>query len=394
MNVGDTVELRIESLAFGADAVARKDGWVIFVQGALPGETVQAQITQRKSSFYKALLKNIVRPSPHRQTSPCAYFPECGGCQYLHLEYSAQIEAKRQQVQDVLERIGKVEFPAIRTVACKEPLHYRNRVKLHVLRSGPELQLGFMNATGRKIVPIEHCMISDPLINNTLAPLREKLKKIPVAKTVTVRANPEGKVDFWTENLPIAKGTTLTERVRDKIFEAPSASFFQVNPPMTEALVNEVEGFLNVDSQVLIDAYCGVGLFSVVFGSKFQQVIGIEQDQDSVRWARKNMRANGLGAGVFYEGRVERLLEKALSNGHGKIITVILDPPRDGCHKDVISNLCKSRPEQIVYVSCNPPTLARDLGRLSSAYKVIGVTLIDMFPQTMHCEVVVNLRPA
>lgn len=160
---------------------------------------------------------------------------------------------------------------------------------------------------------------------------------------------------------------------------------------MTEALVHEVESFLAPSSQALIDAYCGVGLFSVVFGKRFEEILGIEEDQDSVRWARKNMRANGIETGVFYEGRVEAWMEKALAKVSGKKRTVVLDPPRDGCDKAVVKLLAETKPEQILYVSCNPPTLARDLNKLQEVYKVHGVTLVDMFPQTMHCEVVVNL---
>ncbi len=388
------MELHIESLAFGGDAVARIGGWVVFVSGALPGETVQAEITEKKTNFLKAVVRKILEKSAHRQESPCPYFPECGGCQYLHLEYNAQLLAKGKQVGEILQRIGKIDCPPIKTVGCPQPLHYRNRVKLHVQKKEGELQLGFMNTSGRKIVPIDHCMISSNLINDALAPIREQLKKAPAAKTVSVRACPDGKVDFWTENLPMAKGATLVEKVREKVFEAPSAAFFQVNPLMTEALVGEVESFLNSASKILIDGYCGVGLFGVMLGGRFEQVYGIERDQDSVRWARKNMRTNKIASGIFYEGPVEKMLETALAKVSGKAKTVILDPPRDGCHKDVLKVLCERRVEQIIYVSCNPPTLARDLARLSGNYAVAGISLLDMFPQTMHCEVVVSLRPA
>ncbi len=392
MKVHDMVELTPESLAFGGDAVARHEGCVIFVRGALPGERVNAEITEKKAHFARAETVEILQPSPHRVASPCAYFPACGGCQYLHLDYAAQLDAKRRQVEDLLRRVGKVEFPPLCVIPCPEPLHYRNRIKLHLLRKEGALQAGFIGASGHGVVPIERCMISDPAINAALPSILKQLQQAPRAKTVSIRANAEGKVDFWTEESPIAKEATLTETVGGKTFETPSAAFFQVHPAMTEILAQEVAKAMPPAADVLIDAYCGVGLFSVLFGGRFKEVVGVEQDQDSVRWARKNMRANGLEHGVFYEGRVELLLEKALEKLKGKKGVVILDPPRDGLDQKITSLLCGAKPEQILYVSCNPATLARDLGRLSGSYRISSVSLVDMFPQTMHCETVTDLQ--
>ncbi len=385
------IELTAESLAFGGDGIARHEGCVIFVRGALPGEKVRARIVEKKAHFARADTIEILQASPHRIVSPCAYFPACGGCQYLHLDYAAQLDAKRQQVEDLLRRVGKVEFPPLCVIACPEPFHYRNRIKLHLLRKDNTLQAGFVQASGHGVIPIERCAISESAINAALPSVLKQLQKAPRAKTVSIRANAEGKVDFWTEQAPIDKEATLTENVGGKIFQTPSAAFFQVHPAMTELLAQEVAKAMPPTADVLIDAYCGVGLFSVLFGERFKEVVGIEQDQDSVRWARKNMRANGLEHGVFYEGRVELLLEKALEKLKGKKGVVILDPPRDGLETRIPQLLNEAKPARIIYVSCNPSTLARDLGRLSGDYQIRSVSLVDMFPQTMHCETVTEL---
>jgi 23S rRNA (uracil1939-C5)-methyltransferase len=394
MNRGDTVELKIESFAFGGDAIARHEGWVIFLQGALPGETVSAEITEKRAKFYKAKLLKVLKPSPHRVKSPCPYFSECGGCQYLHVSYEGQLEAKKKQIEDLFTRLGKIASPPIKVLGSPEPLHYRNRVKMHLLKRDKKVLLGFKGATGKGLVQVDHCMIANKTINENLTPIAGQLQKLRRARTVHIRSNAEGKVDFWTDKLALSKGTTLMEKVRGKAFETPSGAFFQVNPAMTDTLTREVESFLDKDSQVLIDAYCGVGLFSVLFADKFQAVLGIEQDQDSIRWARKNMRAYGITSGIFYEGSVESNLERALANNPDKKHSVILDPPRDGLHRDAVRALCRKKIHQIIYVSCNPSTLARDLGLLSSTYKLLGVTLVDMFPQTMHSEVIACLKPA
>ncbi len=394
MEINDTMEVQIESLAFGGDGVARAEGLVIFVPGVLPGESVSIEIKEKKSNFARGKALKVLQPSDDRIPSPCPYFLACGGCQYLHVKYDAQLEAKKRQVEDLLRRVGKVEFPTVQTVPCPEPFYYRNRIKLHVLRKDKAIQVGFIHASGHGVVPIDQCIISAPAINAALPAVRDQLKKSQAAKTMSLRSTLDGKVDVWTENLPISKENTLKETIRDKVFEAPSTAFFQVHPAMTEMLVTEVERHLPPAADVLIDAYCGVGLFSGMFGKRFKEIVGIEQDQSSVRWARKNMRQNGVEFSAFYEGKTERLIEKALEKTKNKSNVVILDPPRDGLDKDIPKFLCAARPEQIIYISCNPATLARDLGRLSPTYKTASVTLVDMFPQTMHCEVVVNLRLA
>jgi len=408
MAIENDIVVTINDVAFGGEGVARNEDKVIFIPHTLPGEKVRIEITEEKKNFSKGKLVEVLEPSPNRQEAKCPFFGPCLGCAYLHVDYEAQLQLKKKQVEDLFKRIGKLQsIPSIQVVPSPSPLAYRNKIKMHVEKQDADWKVGFIGEDNKTIVDIKQCLIARPEINERLQHFREEVDKEPKAMFRGVwlaRSSHKEKVkDFFFEkgkeqghrkekdnlaDLPLIK-----EEVKGKNFLSPFESFFQTNPIMIEKMVETVEPMLELSKDsLLIDAYCGVGLFSLLFASKANRVIGIEEDWRAIGCAQKNARILFVKNARFVGGKVEQQLESQLKENAQKDVKVLLDPPRIGCQPKVLETLLKSKVPQIVYVSCNPSTLARDLGVLCAKdYQLKQVTLLDMFPQTSHIEIVCQL---
>ena len=348
----EIVELEIQDVAFGGAGVARHEGKVYFVPFTAPGERVRAMVRKAKKSFVEADLVEVVRPAHDRVTAPCPYFGKCGGCAYQHLPYERQLEFKQRQVEQTIRRVGRLqEVPMEPIVASPKQYGFRNRIRVHV-EGGVA---GFYAHKSHRLVPIAQCVIAEPGVNESLKKLRP-------------RALPDG--DY-----------SVVSADRGQFFE-------QTNDGVAAELVKLVESWLEPGHDVLVDAYCGAGFFAHRLAGRFSKVVGIEENEHAVAHARRVAGENER----YLAGDVAVLLGDVLTTHDLSKTTLILDPPAAGLAPRVVEMLQAYPPAQIIYVSCDPATLARDLGGLAKRYVLEAVRPLDMFPQTAEVEVAVRLR--
>ncbi len=398
-------KLHLTGMAHGGDALGRHEGKVIFVPYAIPGEEALVEIVEDKGSYARAQLVEILSPSPHRVDPPCPHFGpgKCGGCQWQHIAYPAQLEFKAVVVGDQLARLGRLpEVPVKPTIPSASPWHYRNHVQFTVNDDG---RLGFVATDGRRVEPIEVCYLLHPLLEELFAALDLELPEL-VRLSLRAGVNTgDQMIIFETQddeppalesNLPVScvlllsDGTPvnlignnyITEVVAGRTFRISATSFFQVNTTAAEELVQVVSEYLApADDETLLDTYCGVGTFALSLADQVGHVIGIEEDAGAVADARLN--ATELTNVEFIEGSVETFLPQL----DRRIDLAVLDPPRQGCKPEALAALIELAPRRIVYVSCDPATLARDARRLADGgYQLVEVQPVDMFPQTYHIE--------
>ena len=390
LSAGTNVSLTITDIAFGGEGVARLNDFVVFVPFVLVGEEVEAEITEVKKNFARARLVRVVQSSPERVQPQCRYFGDCGGCQYQHIAYEAQLRIKHKQVADLFERVGKFPREVVAAVIpCPQPYGYRNRIMIRSQWNKPEqkLNIGFIRADNRLVVDIEECKIAEPALNQEI----QKVRAHPPPKggiKVVLRVAPEGwevpRDSFFQNNFFLLP--KLVEVVRERLRSVKS------NAPLTPAL-SPSDGERGKNWH-LVDVYCGVGFFSVELADLVESFVGVELDQMAINAARKNAAARSRSNGEFIAGGAEDLLPTLLTRFPPADTTVVLDPPRKGCSPASLELLRQARPGQIIYVSCHPATLARDLNVLcaENVFELVQMIPLDMFPQTQHVECVADLR--
>jgi tRNA/tmRNA/rRNA uracil-C5-methylase (TrmA/RlmC/RlmD family) len=372
LKLADKISLTIQDLAFGGEGVGRLDDFVVFVPFVIVGETVEVEIIEVKKNFARAKLLRVVTPSPERVAPECKYFTQCGGCQYQHIDYPAQLRFKHKQIADLFERFGKISRGVVAPViACPSPYGYRNRIMIRSQWNGPakKLEIGFIRADNNFVVDIEECKIAEPVLN-------EQIKE--------VRANP-----------PPKGGIKVVLRVQPENWDVPESSFFQNNFFLLPKLVETVRDFLNAGgARHLVDLYCGVGFFGIETADVVESFVGVESDQLAIKAAQKNAETRNIQNGEFIAAQVEDILPELLQKFSPERTAVILDPPRKGCWPETLQLLRETRPAQVIYVSCHPATMARDLNILCAdgVFELARVQPLDMFPQTQHVECVADLR--
>ena len=343
------VELQIKDVAFGGAGVARSGGKIVFVPLTIDDEEVEAQIVEQKRSFDRAELRKVLRASPRRVEPLCRYFGRCGGCDYQHIAYDYQLELKRRQVSELLRRVGQIANPSVSAVIpCRKPYAFRNRITVH---SGNG-RIGFFAKNSRTLVDIERCEIAVPEVNKKLSELR-------------------------TEGLPDGFHRTLRE-------DGVPLSFTQTNSFVAAELRQYVSEQLT--GKVLLDTYCGSGFFGHAFAGRFEKVIGLDWSEHAIARARSAAADNEH----YICANVAEALPMTLVQDYPQI--VIMDPPAEGIEKEVAEALATAQLERLIYVSCNPATLARDLARLRGRFEVKSIQPFDMFPQTAEIETVAVLE--
>jgi tRNA/tmRNA/rRNA uracil-C5-methylase (TrmA/RlmC/RlmD family) len=370
--VGQRHTVTIADIAFGGEGVARIGNFVVFVPFVIAGEEAEIELIEVKKSFSRAKLLRVIKSSPDRVAPLCPYYGQCGGCQYEHIAYPLQLEIKRKQIHELFKRIGGFREDIVQPVVpCPEPYHYRNRIMIrsqwNKFKQG--LEIGFLRYDNRLVVDIQECKISEPEVN-------EKLQH--------VRAHP-----------PHKGGIKVTLRKFPKNYHVPKESFFQNNFFLLPKLVEGVrEAVRSGGARYLIDVYCGVGFFALECADLVEKYIGVELDVQAIRSARINATNQAKPNGEFIEGRAEELLPSLLEKFSAHETVVLVDPPRTGIPPASLRQLSEVRPAQILYVSCHPATLARDIGILvtEGPYELNRVTPYDMFPQTQHVECIADLR--
>ena len=370
--VGDKLTLTVSDIAFGGEGVARDNDFVYFVPWVALGEVVEAEVTEVKKQFARTRLVRVLSASHDRVAPQCRYFGQCGGCQYQHLSYSSQLRLKHKQVRDLFQRIGGFD-PALvaEVIPCPSPYGYRNRIMIRSqwdkFKQG--LNLGFIRAADRLVEDIERCEIAEPPINEQIA---------------KVRAKP-----------PPKGGLKVVLRIIPEGWDVPPDSFFQNNLFLLPKLVETArESLRQSGARHLIDVYCGVGFFSIELADMVESFVGVEYDQLAIKAARRNAATHHRGNGEFLAGKAEDLLPEMLTRLPPERTAVLLDPPRKGCHAEMLELLRRVRPQQVIYVSCQPATMARDLNILcrDGVFNIAQVVPLDMFPQTAHVECVADLR--
>ncbi len=455
---GQTIELEVEDVALGGKGLARVEGMVVFVDGAVGGDRVLARIVRRKKQYAEARVVDLLRPSPDRVAAPCPYSGVCGGCKWQHLSYAAQLVYKHQQVSEALTHIGGLGEVAVHPVLAAEPVFgYRNKMEFSCTDrrwvmpeelGDMDIERGFalglhVPGTFDRVLDTETCLLMPDLGNTLLAKIRSHLRQSGLPpyglrshegfwRFVMLRHSVAR--DRWLVNLitasedraavqPLAEelisdhpevagvvnnitsrpaaiavgeyerllagDAVLTDRIGPWEFEISANSFFQTNTRGAERLYRTVFDYAGLDgTQTVFDLYSGIGTIPIFLSPAARRIVGVEIVDSAVDDARRNCAHNRVTNCHFVQGDI-----RAVFGGlQERPELVIVDPPRSGMHPEVVGRLLELAPPRIVYVSCNPATLARDLALLKDGYRVEEVQPVDMFPHTFHIEAVARLE--
>jgi 23S rRNA (uracil1939-C5)-methyltransferase len=431
------IDVTIEKLVYGEEGLAHHEGSTVFVPFVLPGERVTAEPVEQKKKFIRARLKQILEPSPQRTAPLCPYFATCGGCDYQHIPYEAQLAYKVEILRETLRRLGKIDWPGDIKTHAAEPWGYRNRAQWKVRAlssnasdpSAPDsddtaLGIGYFRPNSTSLCAVDDCPILSPVLLKTLLSLRgalaagslpRELREIEaftpedssgnnarVLLTATFAGFPSRAAEHaakFREIVPELESLLFHDPGRDRMelfgpgfiecavaehkYRVGHFSFFQVNRFLTEGLAREVTE-VEAGGELALDLFAGVGLFAVPLAKRFKRVVAVESNPAAVR----DLETNARGSIEVRTAEVEQFLQKF----KGTPDLVVLDPPRAGLAPGAAQRLAKIAARRIAYVSCEPPTLARDLAVLRDAgYEISSVHLFDLFPQTFHMETIVRL---
>jgi 23S rRNA (uracil1939-C5)-methyltransferase len=345
-------ELIIQDVAFGGKGVARDEGKAVFVPYTIDGERISAQMVREKKQFAEAELVELLEPSPDRAKPECPYFGRCGGCSYQHISYAHQLELKTRQVEQAMRRIARMAEPPMRPmVPSPLPYAYRNRITVHA----QDEVVGFYRRDVHELMDIAECPIAMPEVNAALRQLRG--------------------------NRPRDGHYTLRTHSGPRVFA-------QTNDAVADSLAGFIASILTGEEKLLIDAFCGAGFFSKRLALQFERVIGIDWDRFAIDAARKEARPNE----TYIAGDVAAELRRLLPSSDSTPPALIADPPATGLSAEMRRTILNAPPRTMIYVSCNPPTLARDLAELQARFAIVSITPFDMFPQTAEIEVVAELK--
>lgn len=442
------IELTINGLGSDGQGIGRHEGFAVLVPGALPDERVKAHVIKPGKSYAIAKLVEIIEKSPARMEPVCPVFGRCGGCQLMHLDYGEQLSHKRLEVENALRRIGGFKDIEVKPVIGMEtPLRYRNKASFPFADIAGEARFGFYAPRSHRLVPLADCPIQQEglpacaravakwanahhipaydevtgkgtlrhvvargnkageimaaIVTNGALPHKEELiatlrEEVPgLASIIHNRNDKNTNVIFDAQFTPLWGRDTLEETICGYKFDVSAASFLQVNPAQTEKLYREVEALLPEDGNASIaDVYCGTGTITLLAAKKAKKTVGIECVAEAVADARRNAKKNGVANAEFVCGDAAVELKKLAESGFSPD-TIILDPPRKGCNPAVLDAIAESSASRVVYVSCDPATLARDCKLLCErGFALLSVRPVDMFPQTGHVECVVLMSRA
>jgi 23S rRNA (uracil1939-C5)-methyltransferase len=411
------VKAKIEGISHRGEGVARIDGRAVFIPYALPGEEVQVELIKEQKRFSRGQLTDIVSASPDRIKPACPAYYECGGCAYQHINYAGELGLKTKLVRDTLIRLGGLEAEVMPIIGMKNPWHYRNKVVWHTAVVNDKIDLGFFREGSHDLVSLHGCsLILEDMehIQNSLAENLNNLKVKPGTEFSLRRSFANGKMSLlaegnldnqalvdWAATLPqklsvhIVQGKNiktiygkpfLEEKLCGLTFRVSPSAFLQVNHQQTEKLYALIAEYAALRGrEKVLDAFCGIGTIALSLAKHVSRITGIEINPAAIEDAKQNAVINDIDNAEFYAGSCEEVITRLKQ----QYDLVILDPPRAGCKEDTVRSVVKTNPQKIIYVSCNPSTLARDLKIFVAAgYNVTLVQPLDMFPRTVHVECV------
>ena len=439
----------IVDIGQGGVGIGKYEGFTVFIEGGLIQDKVKVIISKSKKNYAVGDIVEILEKSPFRVDRICSDdLKDCGGCQIQELDYNKQLELKTNEVKQVISRIGKLENVEIHeTIGMQSPCRYRNKAQFPIQNINGSTAIGFYRKKSHDVIPTDMCVIqhdiNDKIIkiiktyiqaynvsiynemthtgvlrhlvtkvgfttnevmvvlvaNGTNLPHINELasvlqENIPGFKTLVLNINKaKTNVILGKENKVIYGNGKINDYIGDLVFEISPLSFFQVNPVQTEVLYNKALEYAELkENDTVFDIYCGIGSISLFLAQKATKVYGIEIVEDAIKDAKINAKLNNLNNVEFYVGKAEEVVPKMYSEGKTANV-VVVDPPRKGCDEKVLDTIVSMKPDRVVYVSCNPSTLARDLAYLDErGYKCVEIQPVDMFPHTMHVETVAKLR--
>ncbi|WP_349729753.1 23S rRNA (uracil(1939)-C(5))-methyltransferase RlmD [Peribacillus frigoritolerans] len=449
LEVNQTLPLTIKRLGINGEGVGYFKKKVVFVPGALPGEEIVALVTKVQPNFTEAKIKTIRKESPHRIAAPCPVYAECGGCQLQHLSYAQQLIEKRDIVIQAMERHFKFPVSSLNvkeTIGMEDPWNYRNKSQYQVGQKDGKLIAGLYGLNSHTLIDIPNCLVQHKATNKVTRTVKKILKNLNISiynerkrkgviRTVITRVGFEtGEVQvvlvtgeeeipqkdqllkqirdqlpevksvvqninnrntsliFGEKTIHLAGEKVINETLGDLSYELSARTFFQLNPVQTVRLYDEVKKAAALTgTEKVVDAYCGVGTIGLWLSENAKEVRGMDVIKESIEDAKKNAKKHKRN-NVYYEtGKAENILPRWTKEGW-KPDVLVVDPPRSGCDQSLLQTILKVKPKTIVYVSCNPSTLAKDLQELGSSYSVEAMQPVDMFPQTSHVEVVTSLK--
>lgn len=444
-----TITLEFEDLTHEGNGVGKVDGYPIFVPLGLPGERADVKVVKVNKRFAFGRLEHIHKESKHRTTPPCNVFYKCGGCQLQHMTYEMQLEMKQNQVKNVMQKVAHLpDVPVHPVLGMEDPWRYRNKIQIPVGEKDGELITGFYQQRSHRIIDdMETCVIQDELGDNIVEAVRQigtklgiraydeqahcgELRHIIVRTAYTTN---EAMLVLVTRTEKLTKQAEIIERITDQFPEITSIvhntnsqktnvilgkksrtiygedyiydkigdlefgisaqSFYQVNPTQTKVLYDKALEYANVSKDdIVIDAYCGIGTISLFLAQQAKKVYGVEIVPQAIDDAKANAKRNNMDNVEFIVGEAEKVMPWWTKQGLRPNV-IVVDPPRKGCDASLLEAMIAMDPERIVYVSCNPSTLARDLRILEDGgYKTQEVQPVDMFSQTSHIESVAWLE--
>lgn len=398
MNKEQIIELKIERPAYGGRSIGQLDGFVYFVNNTLPGETVRARVTKIRKNCGEADLEEILEKAPSRITPTCGLAALCEGCCYQHMEYKAEVALKQELLLNLLEHMGKnPNVNCVETFPSPSPLEYRNKITMHIAHDETDtVSLGYFGKDNQSVLDIPRCPLAVTPLNDLLHETRNNktlISSLPHGSSVTFRwTKHDGAMRWTSEHGPCIQ--YLTESTPLGNLTVPAESFFQVNTQAASILIDCVGKLVKMLApETVIDLYCGTGVFALAAGmAGVNSVLGTDSDETAIEAAQRNACLLNLANVKFRSGLVSDLLTDILSAGDAAKTTVILDPARKGLEKSVINILIDRQPANIIYISCAPDTMARDIKLLTTnGYEIINTRIIDMFPRTQYFESVTHL---
>lgn len=441
-------ELIINGYSHQGEGIGRVNNFTVFVPGAILGERVRVKISEVKKNFARGELKEVISYSPHRIKPLCPVYYLCGGCHLQHIAYEKQLEVKKGIVENALGRIGNQNIKVSTTIGMKDPWRYRNKGYFQMNQEKGKVRLGFYKAGSYDFVPASGCVLFSLQINRLVSYLEDQLslqkvtvynsktregnlrniliresrstgeimiifitkeynlgfgqnilndlvKTFPQVISIYQNINKSPKAVLQGKNFRILKGKPdLEDAIGPFKFKISPQSFFQVNALQAEILNEKALEYANLSGEeTVIDSYCGTATISIYVAKQAKKVYGIEVEKSAVRDAKINCELNGISNLKLFSGKAEEWLYRWRRSGE-EVHLIIVDPPRRGCSSKVLKEIIKIKPKKIIYVSCNPATLARDLKYLTKDddYKLKKVLPIDMFPQTSHVECIASLE--
>ena len=406
MELGKELILKIERFNNEGEGVGIYNDLVIFVKGALIDEEVQVKIIDIKKNYAIGKLINVLIPSKERREPICPYYNKCGGCDIMHMSEKLQLEFKKKKIEDVFKKVCKLDIK-VKDVCAYNNLNYRNKVTLRVKGN----KIGYYKPKSNELVDIEECKICDEPINDVIKVLREYInhyKTHKITEVVIRNARDEVMIYFKTLNptwqdkfIERVKNVTsiyvkdkliygidsINQKVNDLVFDISPKSFFQINIETASNLYKYALKRIK-NQNITVDLYSGTGTIAMALAKKSRRVIAIESNKSAVANAKSNMGLNDIDNIEFKLGKVEDLIDELKEIN---IDTLVLDPPRTGSDKRSLRALLKIKPKNIVYISCNPVTLARDYNVIRNLYDIVEIKAFDMFPNTHHVECVTLL---